>query len=151
MIATADAARNNDPLIDGFCDALWLEDGLARTTLDSYRSDLLLLQRLLPGASNIAVASEAQLAHALAEFSRDHKRTSQARLLSTLRRFFGWLAANGQRTDDPSLKLARPARSRQRPASLPARRPKGRAPTISPRRLRRSASAGPTTARQRRG
>ena len=26
--------------IDNFCDALWLEDGLARATLASYRSDL---------------------------------------------------------------------------------------------------------------
>jgi O-6-methylguanine DNA methyltransferase len=26
--------------IDNFCDALWLEDGLAKATLDSYRSDL---------------------------------------------------------------------------------------------------------------
>ena len=28
------------PLIDEFCDALWLEDGLARNTLDAYRRDL---------------------------------------------------------------------------------------------------------------
>ena len=27
--------------IDEFCDALWLEDGLSRNTLDSYRRDLL--------------------------------------------------------------------------------------------------------------
>ena len=26
--------------IDSFCDALWLEDGLAKATLASYRSDL---------------------------------------------------------------------------------------------------------------
>ena len=28
------------PLIDEFCDALWLEDGLSRNTLDAYRRDL---------------------------------------------------------------------------------------------------------------
>ena len=28
--------------IDGFCDALWLEDGLAKATLTSYRTDLAL-------------------------------------------------------------------------------------------------------------
>ena len=27
-------------LLDEFCDALWLEDGLSRNTLDSYRRDL---------------------------------------------------------------------------------------------------------------
>ena len=110
-----DTLSDEDPLIDGFCDALWLEDGLARTTLDSYRSDLLLLQRLLLEGPSIPLASEAQLAQALAEFSRTHKRTSQARLLSTLRRFFGWLVVNGHRRDDPSLKLARPARSSRLP------------------------------------
>ena len=105
----------DEPLIDGFCDALWLEDGLARTTLDSYRSDLLLLQRLLPRAAPVTQASEAELAQALADFTRTHKRTSQARLLSTLRRFYGWLVVNGRRPDDPSLKLARPARSNRLP------------------------------------
>ena len=31
---------NADSLLDEFCDALWLEDGLARSTLESYRRDL---------------------------------------------------------------------------------------------------------------
>src|SRR5207237_8193804 len=30
----------NDEMLDEFCDALWLEDGLARNTLESYRRDL---------------------------------------------------------------------------------------------------------------
>ncbi|MGH6624221.1 MAG: site-specific integrase, partial [Burkholderiaceae bacterium] len=30
----------SEPLIDRFVDALWLEDGLARKTLEAYRSDL---------------------------------------------------------------------------------------------------------------
>ena len=40
--AAADLAE-----IDAFCDALWLEDGLARASLASYRSDLLHLARWL--------------------------------------------------------------------------------------------------------
>ncbi len=32
------ASSNSE--IDAFCDALWLEDGLSRNTLDSYRRDL---------------------------------------------------------------------------------------------------------------
>jgi site-specific recombinase XerD len=31
---------NNTELLDEFCDTLWLEDGLSRNTLDSYRRDL---------------------------------------------------------------------------------------------------------------
>jgi integrase/recombinase XerD len=31
---------SNAELLDEFCDNLWLEDGLSRNTLDSYRRDL---------------------------------------------------------------------------------------------------------------
>ena len=31
---------SDDSVLDEFCDALWLEDGLSRNTLDSYRLDL---------------------------------------------------------------------------------------------------------------
>ena len=34
------AAELNAGLLDAFSDALWLEDGLSRNTLESYRSDL---------------------------------------------------------------------------------------------------------------
>ncbi|MGA7984178.1 MAG: site-specific integrase, partial [Burkholderiales bacterium] len=36
-----------EPLLDAFCDALWLEDGLARNSIESYRRDLSLLARWL--------------------------------------------------------------------------------------------------------
>jgi len=32
--------NDNAELLDEFCDALWLEDGLSRNSLDSYRRDL---------------------------------------------------------------------------------------------------------------
>ena len=31
---------NDADLLDEFCDALWLEDGLSRNTLEGYRRDL---------------------------------------------------------------------------------------------------------------
>ena len=34
------ASDPSAPLLDEFCDMLWLEDGLARNTLESYRRDL---------------------------------------------------------------------------------------------------------------
>ena len=34
-------------LVGRFCDALWLEDGLSRNTIDAYRRDLTLLSRWL--------------------------------------------------------------------------------------------------------
>ena len=36
-----------DGLLDEFCDALWLEDGLSRNTLESYRRDLRLFAEWL--------------------------------------------------------------------------------------------------------
>src|SRR5690625_7668245 len=35
--------ENDETLVDAFCQALWLEEGLAQNTLAAYRSDLLLL------------------------------------------------------------------------------------------------------------
>ena len=40
----------DDGLLDEFCDALWLEDGLSRNTLESYRRDLRLFAVWLASA-----------------------------------------------------------------------------------------------------
>ncbi len=53
----AEAPAGTDPsadlaLVDRFCDALWLEDGLSRNTIDAYRRDLALLARWLHGAAH---------------------------------------------------------------------------------------------------
>ena len=42
------AAPPDDPLIDAFCDRVWLEDGLARSSLENYRRDLRQLGGRLP-------------------------------------------------------------------------------------------------------
>ena len=41
--------------IDSFCDSLWLEDGLAKATLASYRSDLARLAGWLAGRGGEAL------------------------------------------------------------------------------------------------
>jgi integrase/recombinase XerD len=50
-------------LIDRFVDALWIEDGLAATTLAAYRRDLTLLAQWLEaqGATTLARASKSDL------------------------------------------------------------------------------------------
>ena len=103
--------------IDNFCDALWLEDGLARATLASYRSDLgrlagwLLEQSLEP----LIDLRETTLAAFIAHLARQTRASSQARYLSTLRRFYRWQLTRGRIVADPTLKLANPTR----PARLP--------------------------------
>ena len=103
--------------IDHFCDALWLEDGLAKATLASYRSDLIQLAEWLAahGRAPLAEAEEADLLAFIADFSRTRRATSQSRYLASLRRFYRWLCRQGRRAHDPTGQLANP----NRPSRLP--------------------------------
>jgi integrase/recombinase XerD len=103
--------------IDNFCDALWLEDGLAKATLDSYRSDLGRLSLWLAEQAHEPLLDirETTLSGFIAHLSRHTRATSQARYLSTLRRFYRWQLGRGRIVADPTLKLANPAR----PSRLP--------------------------------
>ena len=103
--------------IDNFCDALWLEDGLAKATLDSYRSDLSRLALWLAnnGSEPLLDLRETTLTAFIAHLARQTRATSQARYLSTLRRFYRWQLGRGRIVADPTLKLANPSR----PSRLP--------------------------------
>jgi integrase/recombinase XerD len=103
--------------IDNFCDALWLEDGLAKATLDSYRSDLGRLALWLAGQAHEPLLDlrETTLSAFVAHLSRQTRASSQARYLSSLRRFYRWQLTRGRIVADPTLKLANPAR----PSRLP--------------------------------
>ncbi|WP_295004030.1 site-specific tyrosine recombinase XerD [uncultured Dechloromonas sp.] len=104
--------------IDNFCDALWLEDGLAKATLDSYRSDLGRLAGWLAEQAHepLLDVREATLTGFIAHLAQQAKASSQARYLSTLRRFYRWQVGRGRLVADPTLKLANP--------TLPSRLPK---------------------------
>ena len=103
--------------IDNFCDALWLEDGLAKATLSSYRSDLGRLALWLAdnGHEPLLDLRETTLTAFIAHLARQTRATSQARYLSTLRRFYRWQIGRGRIVADPTLKLANPSR----PSRLP--------------------------------
>lgn len=104
--------------IDLFCDTLWLEDGLAKASLNSYRSDLLRLAAWLPdhGALTLVNADAAALTRFVATLSASLRATSQARYISTLRRFYRHLLLRGRIDIDPTLQIAMPA--------IPSRLPK---------------------------
>ena len=112
---------NSSSLIDEFCDALWLEDGLARNTLDSYRRDLsqfatwleaLHGKRLLEG--NL-VDIQAYLGHL---FRKKTRASSAARLLSSLKRFYRFALRQGKIAVDPTLNIDAPKLPRGLPKSL---------------------------------
>ena len=118
MRNAAPALREADlALIDEFCDALWLEDGLARNSLASYRSDLAKTSDWLAkqDGPTLAACDELALMRFIAEVSTTRRASSQARYLSTLRRFYRWQVSRGRLTADPTLKLLMPAK----PARLP--------------------------------
>ena len=107
--------------IDAFCDALWLEDGLAKATLDSYRSDLTLFARWLATQQrgSLLMVDEQNLAAYLAHVASSRRRaTSQSRYLSSLRRFYRWHLGRGRIVADPTLRLVNPLRPSRLPKVL---------------------------------
>jgi integrase/recombinase XerD len=109
-------------LIERFCDALWLADGLARNTLESYRRDMTRFAAWLatdPGIGLLA-AGPAHLHRHLAwqVETRKAKPRTTGRLVSTLKRFFRYALAEGLRRDDPSADIEGPKLPRSLPKSL---------------------------------
>ena len=111
----------NTSLIDEFCDALWLEDGLAKNTLDSYRGDLAQYAAWLEkkNGKNLLAASNADIQAYLGVFhKRKTRASSAARLLSSLKRFYRHSLRQGRINADPTLKIDSPKLPRSLPKSL---------------------------------
>lgn len=112
---------SNSDLLDEFCDALWLEDGLARNTLESYRRDLSQFAVWLEGRQHkdLLQAGQAELLEYLAhQFSLHAKARTTSRLLSSLRRFYRYLLRQGNIAVDPTLRVEMPKLPRALPKSL---------------------------------
>ena len=102
-------------LLDAFADALWLEDGLAKNTLASYRQDLGQLDEFLKGTPLLEVREE-HIARFLA--TRRGRSSSAARRLSTLKRFYGWCLRERKLRADPTIKIDPPKRAPRFPKTL---------------------------------
>ena len=100
--------------LDAFCDALWLEDGLAQNTITAYRADLEQLEAFLAG--DLLEADEARVFAFLA--AKQGRASSAARRVSTLKRFYQYCVREGLVRADPTLKLDPPKRSPRFPKSL---------------------------------
>jgi integrase/recombinase XerD len=102
-------------LIERFLEMLSAETGAAANTIAAYRSDLSLASAALP--AGLVAAGEAEL-QALAGGWRPLARATVARKAAALRRFYGFLADEGHRGDDPSPALPRPGTARSLPKVL---------------------------------
>jgi integrase/recombinase XerD len=105
-------------LIDTFIDAIWLEDGLARVTLGSYRSDLTQFSHWLALRTKALFLVQAQAADVAAYLAARHatsKATSANRRLTVLRRFYRWALRERLLSADPCINID----SARQPARFP--------------------------------
>jgi integrase/recombinase XerD len=93
--------------IDEFCDTLWLEDGLAKNSLDAYRRDLNLFSAWLQAERHKELL-EAQPDDLNAYFAARHdetKATSANRRLAVLKRFYQLALRQNKISVDPCLRM----------------------------------------------
>jgi integrase/recombinase XerD len=108
-LSEADAA-----LVDAFCDALWLEDGLSKNTIAAYRADLAGLSAVM--GKPLVKASELDVFAFFA--SKGGRASSAARRVSSLKRFYQWCVRERRIAVDPTLKLDPPKRAPRFPKTL---------------------------------
>ncbi|MBK7137080.1 MAG: site-specific tyrosine recombinase XerD [Rhodocyclales bacterium] len=106
-------------LLDTFADTLWLEAGLSKNTLSSYRADLAQFSVWLDARKKTLDRVEPVDIHDyLRDFSRRAKSTSQRLLIASLRRFYQHLLAIGAIQIDPTLNIEPPPRPDRFPKTL---------------------------------
>lgn len=110
----------SDPLIDAFLDDIWSSKGLSDNTLSAYRTDLCHFERfqIQQGVTLLAVSQTDVRAYLAFRVEQDFARTSSARLLSSLRRFYSYLIQAKHITTDPLALIESPKLTRHLPDSL---------------------------------
>src|SRR6185437_16369014 len=106
-------------LIEAFLDMMSAERGAGANTLSAYTRDLAdFANHLDSKGADPAAASRADIQAFLAMLAATTAPSTQARKLSALRQFYGFLYAEGFRADDPTLTLAAPKPRRPLPKIL---------------------------------
>lgn len=115
------AADRNDPSqIDLFCDHLWLADGLAQSSLSSYRQDMKRFFVWCDARKLHAVHAQRQdvESYLSGQFVAQARASSVNRRLSTLRRYYRWLAESGRIGQNPCDLIDAPRATRYLPKNL---------------------------------
>ena len=107
-------------LIEEFLERAWAEHGLARQTQESYRRDLDGFARWLAqqGGHLLAVQRAGLFDYLAARTTQGYNPRSNARLLSTLRRFYAQMLRLGRIDTDPTALLQSPKLGRGLPKAL---------------------------------
>ena len=105
--------------LDTFIDHLWLEDGLSKNTLESYRADLSQFSTWLAKQSKqLIAANQADIQHYLAVKFPQRKPRSIGRLIASMRRFYRYCLRENLIEIDPTLQIESPKLPRSLPKSL---------------------------------
>lgn len=105
--------------LDTFIDHIWLEDGLSKNTLESYRLDLTTFALwLMSQNKRLLTADQADIQQYLAIRFPLIKPRSISRLIASLRRFYRYLLRENKISLDPTLQIQSPKLPRSLPQSL---------------------------------
>jgi integrase/recombinase XerD len=108
----------NSALIDLFLDAVWVEQGLSENTLSAYGSDLRIFAQWLKERPMLD-ADTGDISRFLAKRYNDGiGNRSSARILSSLRRFYGYHVRENNISADPTALIDSPHIGRPLPHSL---------------------------------
>ncbi len=117
-MAEIEQDRNSIEL-DTFIDHLWLEDGLSKNTLESYRADLSQFNTWLRSQEKrLLHAQQAEIQHYLAFKFPSSKPRSIGRLIASMRRFYRYALRENLIQTDPTLQIESPKLPRSLPKSL---------------------------------
>lgn len=104
--------------IDLFLDSIWVESGLSENTLSAYGSDLKLFALWLKNKPLVRVEERDIALFLDSRYKEGIGARSSARILSSLKRFFGYLHREGGIETDPTLLIEAPHIGRVLPDSL---------------------------------
>ena len=114
--------HDDEQLIERFCEAVWLEDGLGEQTRQAYASDLGRLSAWLeqqPGCQGLKAATRTDLLGWISSgLAEGIKTSTAARRLSGIRRFYRYLLREGVVSEDPTLRIDSPRLPRRLPDTL---------------------------------
>lgn len=107
-------------LLEQFIDYLWMENGLSENTLAAYRNDLAGFSAwMVARGKRFSTAGTADIQGYLASrFEAGQKTRSAARLLSSLRRFYGFLLRERKISENPAHLLEAPKGGQSLPGAL---------------------------------
>lgn len=120
------AHENNLASIDHFAERLWLEDGLSDKTISAYRSDLDTFAHWLASKKPDCLIEETEpgdlfdyIAHLNgADGKAVYRRSSVARILSSLKRFFKLCLRDGRIASDPTTSVDAPKAALRLPSTM---------------------------------